>query len=431
MTIPLCVRTLLDMKDAREERGLAIAQVARIDRKDDGTWLVPSMSGNGRYTVNVNSAKPTCTCPDCEKGFKCKHIYAVEFYAKRETRYNTDGSVTVTETVAIRATQKKTYKQDWPAYNAAQTTEKHHFQELLYDLCGGLEELPPSKGRPFMPLRDAVFCIAFKIFSTVSARRFIADLDDARRKGFIQNVPHFNTIYNYLENPALTDVLTNLIVQSSLPLRSVDVDFAVDSTGFTSSRFMRWYDVKYGTVQVQHDWVKLHFACGVKTNVVTAVKIEGRDANDSPLLPELASKTAENFNVREVSADKGYSSRENHDAITAIGAVPFIAFKANATGAAGGTFEKAFHYFNFKRQDFLNHYHKRSNVESTVSMMKAKFRDHVRSKTDIAMKNEVLCKVLCHNICCLISAIYELDLEPVFWQDQPETTCTTRGSYAQ
>ena len=419
------------MKDAREERGLAISQVAKLDQKADGTWLVPSMSGNGRYVVNPVSS--TCTCPDFEtRQCKCKHLYAVEFYAKRETRYNTDGSVTVTEIVAIRATPKKTYPQNLPAYNQAQTTEKHHFQELLHDLCGGLEELPSSKGRPFIPLRDAVFCIAFKIFSTVSARRFIADLDDARRKGFIRNVPHFNTIYNYLENPALTDVLVNLIIQSSLPLKSVEVDFAVDSTGFTSSRFLRWFDHKYGTVQVQHDWVKLHFACGVKTNVVTAVKIEGRDANDSPLLPELARKTAESFRVREVSADKGYSSLENHDAITALGAVPFIAFKANATGAAGGTFEKAFHYFQFRKQDFLNHYHKRSNVELTVSMMKEKFRDHVRSKTDIAMKNEVLCKVLCHNICCLISAIYELDLEPVFWQNgSSETYCAAGRDIVQ
>ena len=47
-------------------------------------------------------------------------------------------------------------------------------------------------------------------------------------------------------------------------------------------------------------------------------------------------------------------------------------------------------------------------------MIKAKFRDHVRSKTDVAMKNEVLCKVLCHNICCLVSAIYELGITPTF-----------------
>jgi hypothetical protein len=30
------------------------------------------------------------------------------------------------------------------------------------------------------------------------------------------------------------------------------------------------------------------------------------------------------------------------------------------------------------------------------------------------MKNEVLCKVLCHNICCLLHAIYELGITPTF-----------------
>jgi hypothetical protein len=50
-------------------------------------------------------------------------------------------------------------------------------------------------------------------------------------------------------------------------------------------------------------------------------------------------------------------------------------------------------------------------------MIKAKFRDHVRSKTDVAMTNEVLCKILCYNICCVIQAMYELGIEPTFWQE--------------
>jgi transposase len=60
--------------------------------------------------------------------------------------------------------------------------------------------------------------------------------------------------------------------------------------------------------------------------------------------------------------------------------------------------KKMLHYFQFRRDEFLVHYHKRSNVESTFSMIKAKFRDHVPSKTDVAMKNEVLCKIICHNL---------------------------------
>lgn len=95
------------------------------------------------------------------------------------------------------------------------------------------------------------------------------------------------------------------------------------------------------------------------------------------------------------------------------GATPYIMFKANTTGGVGGLFKKMFHYFQFKREEFLAHYHKRSNVESTFMMIKTKFGDSVKSKTEVAAKNEVLAKVLCHNICCLISAMYELGIQPM------------------
>src|SRR5262252_3518410 len=103
-------------------------------------------------------------------------------------------------------------------------------------------------------------------------------------------------------------------------------------------------------------------------------------------------KLAKNFTISEISADKGYGSVKNYNAIQRHGAVPYIAFKSIHTGRAEGFWKKMFHYFQFRRDEFLAHYHKRSNVESTFSMIKAKFGDHLRSKTDAAMVNEVLCK---------------------------------------
>jgi len=83
-------------------------------------------------------------------------------------------------------------------------------------------------------------------------------------------------------------------------------------------------------------------------------------------------------------------------------------------------FEKMFHYFQFRQEEFQEHYHLRSNVESTFSMMKRKFGDSVRSKTDVAMVNEVLCKVLCHNLCVLVQEQHELGIETVFWKNEPK-----------
>ena len=47
-------------------------------------------------------------------------------------------------------------------------------------------------------------------------------------------------------------------------------------------------------------------------------------------------------------------------------------------------------------------------------MIKRKFGSSVRGKSDVAQVNEVLAKVLCHNICVLILATRELGVEPLF-----------------
>jgi hypothetical protein len=50
-------------------------------------------------------------------------------------------------------------------------------------------------------------------------------------------------------------------------------------------------------------------------------------------------------------------------------------------------------------------------------MIKAKFGDSLRSKTETAQINEALCKVLAHNICCLIQSMFELKIKPEFWEE--------------
>jgi transposase len=404
--------------EPRELRGMELAATRTI-RRDGTRWIVPSQTGKGFYSVrHIAHRNPECSCPDYEtRGQKCKHIYAAIYVMRREQ--HADGTTTVTESLAVATAHETTYTQSWSAYNAAQTNEKDKFQSLLFDLCRGVAEPQVKRaGRPKLLLSDAIFSVAFKVYSTVSARRFMSDLREAQGRGFISRTPHYNSIFNYLENPEMTPILRNLITQSSLPLRAVEVDFAADSSGFTTSRFTRWFDHKYGVTREQHDWVKCHLMCGVKTNIVTAVEIRDRNANDSPILPDLCKMTAHNFQMKEVSADKGYASRGNAEAIASMGATPYISFAAHHKGNGGGTWEKMYHYFQFKREEFLRHYHKRSNVESTFSMMKRKFGDSLRSKTDVAMVNETLCKVLCHNLVVLIHEMYELGIDPVFWNLQ-------------
>src|SRR5205809_2726412 len=166
---------------------------------------------------------------------------------------HTDGSTTITETFTVN--KRKTYPQNWKAYNAAQTHEQDKFQILLYELCKGVVTPTSTKpGRPPLPLSDAVFNTTFKVYSTMSARRSMSDIRETYNRGFISRIPHYNSILGYLEQPELTPILRCLIHQSILPLKTVEVEFAVDSSGFSTSRFVRWFDVKYGTPRQEHEW---------------------------------------------------------------------------------------------------------------------------------------------------------------------------------
>ena len=68
----------------------------------------------------------------------------------------------------------------------------------------------------------------------------------------------------------------------------------------------------------------------------------------------------------------------------ALGAEAYIPFKSNSLPRSDRLWNKAFHYYNFNREEFLEHYHKRSNMEPTFHMIKSKFGGSVRTKTPVA-----------------------------------------------
>src|SRR5260370_15106042 len=381
--------------DLREAKALEIAAKSRLIF-EKGIWLVPSQSSSAVYKVSLSP--DICTCDDFQlRREPCKHVLAASILQARE--YGGKSAAIDTDVLP----KKKSYKQTWQAYDEAQTKEKHRFQVLLHDLCQGIVEPEWSKiGRRPHALRDCVFAMAYKVYSTFSSRRFSCDLQDAFTRGYLTRQVPGRMVPFFLEDQALTPILRDLITRSALPLRAVETTFAPDSSGFSTSRFVKWYDEKYGE-RSGREWVKAHILTGTKTNVIVAVEILDKNAGDSPQFGPLLKTAAQHFTIKEVPADKAYLSHDNLELVAALGGTASIPFKVNsAENTKGGIWDKMFHYFQYHREEFLQHYHQRSNVESTFSMVKAKFRDHVRSKTDAAMKNEVYCQFLCHNIYCLI-----------------------------
>jgi transposase len=395
--------------DAREMRAMEIAATKRLRKGSEG-WLVPSQSGHNPYLVAA--AVPaklgqTCTCPDFElRSQPCKHIIAVEIVRRREAP---DGTV-VTEGMRV------TYSQDWTAYNAAQCAEGDVFPQMLSELCSILPNPPQGNGRPRMPLSDMAFACVSRVYSGLSARRADSEVRSAHELGHTESDPHFNTVLRYLRSPEMTAALRTLVEVSALPLKAVETDFAADSTGFSICRWERWYDHKWGKERSKRQWVAM---TGVRTNIVTAVEMSGGNAHDTSFFRPMLATTVQNFTPRDVTADKAYSSKANLQAVEDAGATPYIPFLGVPSyqgmlptiAPETSVFYRMQHFFAFQRDTFLSHYHQRSNVETTFWMIKKKFGEALRSKSEIGQMNEVLAKVVAHNLCVLIAAMHELGME--------------------
>lgn len=394
---------MIEDLEVRKVNGEQIAKTKNIKPFGKG-WIVPSQTKNNYYIVNELFR---CNCPDFQRrGRFCKHVHAVQFYLMGIRKTN------LAEPVKER---KITYPQDWKSYNKAQIKEIKLFDEFLKDLIQIIEEPKYVFGRPPLSLKETLFCAIQKVYSQLSSRRAFSLYENAINKKQINKAPHFNAVSKLLNREDITLLLQKLIEITAKPLKSVETKFAIDSTGFRTRCFGQYAEEKFN-MKRRHKWIKVHAISGVKTNIITSVKITNEYVSDSPQFKDLVKSTAKNFTINEVSADKGYSSRANHQLVAELGGTPFILFKKNAKGMSKGfrAWGKMYHYFQFNREEFLKHYHKRSNAESVFSAMKKKFGDTLKSKNHTAQTNEMLCKIIAYNITVLIQEMHELGIKPDF-----------------
>jgi transposase len=392
----------------REERGREIANKGdQIKKLSENAYRVKSQSGKGFYEVRATRDKITCTCPDfIYRGGKCKHIMATHYYLEVEKETPTG---IVTEKVRL------TYKQAWDAYNAAQKVEVKLFDELLKDLVKAIPEPEQTIGRPRLSIHETLFCAIQKVYSQLSSRRAYSLFQNATEKGQIEHAPHFNSPSKLFKNPETTPILHKLVMLSALPVAGLETNFAVDSTGFRTNTFSAYCDDKHGKTK-EHQWIKAHLCAGVKTNIVAAVAITEEYGGDSPQFGPLVKKTSQGFAIDEVYADMAYSARENFQIVDHVGGTAYIPFKSNATGRAARSalWKKMYHYFQLNRDEFMEHYHKRSNVEATNAAIKRKFGETLKSKNPIAQVNELLAKIIAYNLTVVIHEMYENGIEPNF-----------------
>jgi hypothetical protein len=131
---------------------------------------VPAQSANSNVpTYLVDLVEQTCTCPDYElRRRPCKHYEACLFWLSWEGAMNVEtGEITLPK-------KKQQSKQNWPAYNRAQTTERRRVPQFLRSLCLAVpdaERESSTPGRRPIPDREAIFGLVMKVYSGCSGRR--------------------------------------------------------------------------------------------------------------------------------------------------------------------------------------------------------------------------------------------------------------------
>lgn len=402
--------------EARRVRGALLANTKRVS-KIGQNFLVPSQTHGGRYLVARDDRGGwTCTCPDfAERGaaMPCKHVVCVEIVRSQTTP---DG-VTTTERLRV------TYSQDWTSYNAAQTQEKEKAVGLLRELVSTVAELPrkPGPGRKKLPIADVLMSAMAKTYIGWSGRRSMSEMRDLSMKGLLDKVPSYNSVFRYMENPALTPILVSLVQRSAMPLAGLGGrgDFAVDSTGISLRTFSPGYrDDKYGVpLPRQHGWIKLHAIVDTTSHVITSVVVKHGHGGDAPEFKPLVEQTVANgFKPKRLLADAAYSSHANVQCVVDLGAEPLIPFPIGRGYGddAPESYRQAYHFFQFKRPEFLAGYGARQNVECTFSSFKRVVADTIRARTPDAQVNEALAIAVVHNVIQLVHAMFKMNFEPHF-----------------
>lgn len=309
--------------------------------------------------------------------------------------------------------EKRQYTQNWKAYDKAKTNEDFLFKRLLEELVFfAVDEDTIKLGRTGYSTKEKILILCMKAFYNSNLRKTQSILKE--NKNGIMKIPSYKTISNFYSDSRLNKILDELIIISAIPVALLEETGAIDSTGFSTSRFARWHKYKWGKkTGKEQKWVKLHACTGCKTNIFLSVRITKKNVNDTKMFEEVIGNSTRYFNMNDFVGDKAYSSKKNLEFINKLGLNPYIPFKKNVTGKARGSpvWRQVYLEFINNHENYMKHYHKRSNVETNFAMLKKRFGDNCTTHSIKNQEVELKIKVLCHNICVLIQETFENDIE--------------------
>lgn len=317
--------------------------------------------------------------------------------------------------------RKRRYPRDESLYNLIQENEIPMFLACLPGAVEAVldrDTLWQRTGRPPARLYDILICLVVKQYFDKSLRRTIGLLRMFKRAGLIDvDIPCFKTLGNYLNNGSIHVYLERLIELTSALFSTVERHMATDATGISTMCYSSWYSIRVCKKSRKRDHIMVHITVGTRSNVVVALDIRGKRGKDNEILRAHVERTdARGFEVEEWSGDKLYLTRDNCDAVAAIGAEPWFKLKSNTKARAkcSPAWRRMVLAFREDPDGSNEKYHRRSNVESAISAKKRKFASRVRGRSPTSQRLEESLSWVGYNFSLVPRAYHEFGVKPPF-----------------
>jgi transposase len=229
----------------------------------------------------------------------------------------------------------------------------------------------------------------------------------------------YKSIERAYANRFVQDILHHLFIATQKPVIGKEHCFSTDGTGAPTSMKYNYETEKHRRKQDEErkldTFEQLILTVGSQYKLITDfIMTSNPYANESPFLKEAVQRVSSVYEDIDVwTADAGYISRENTEAISLIGALPRIYPKKNDTfKAKGSSALKQMHYDLIRDpQQWLRDYHQRSISETVNSVYVRMFPKPLGRDIRVRRFYEAFTRVCLYNLKRLVYLRYLEDIK--------------------
>ena len=298
-------------------------------------------------------------------------------------------------------------KRDQRSYDAIQQYLPSLILDRVLNVIGKLDEPyhnKPGVGGPrgYSPKTMAAICILKeaekKTFRGISGH--IKSNKELQAKLGLDTVPSKNAIhraYSLIPESYLNEIHARIVVDVKTGHAA-----AGDSTGVSERRYEQWIDYRTDKIKSKKGWMKLHAIIDVKTRIILAYFITNSHVADISAMYTMLGKMSRHAdpNTPDFCLDAAYLSRDMCDMLSRLGFAPYIKPKKNTVHNANGSqsWRKMVDMHQENPDQFNEHYHQRSIVESVFGALKTTYGSYVKCKRPDNKRREIAMRVICHSI---------------------------------